>query len=346
MPGHDIVVVGASAGGVEALETLVRTLPPGLPAAIFVVLHVPAQSPSFLPVILSRSGLLETVQASDGLEIKHGHIYVAPPDHHMLVERGNVRVVRGPKENRHRPAVDPLFRSAALAYGPRVVGMILTGALDDGTAGLQAVKRRGGITIVQDPDEAFYPGMPLSALQHVQVDYTLPLAAIGQLLVRLTSEPVKEEAGDPMSEGLEKETQKAQMDTTLMQADKQDGIPSVFSCPECGGVLWEVQDGNILRFRCRVGHGFSTESMFAEQSEALETALWIALKTLQESADLSRRMAQQAHLRSQKRLASRFEAKLQEAEQRIMLIKRALMKSETIVDDERPVSGQQPDKTG
>lgn len=346
MPGHDIVVVGASAGGVEALETLVRTLPPGLPAAIFVVLHIPAHSPSFVPVILSRSGLLETVLASDGMEIKHGRIYVAPPDHHMLVERGIVRVVRGPKENRHRPAIDPLFRSAALAYGPQVVGVILTGTLDDGTAGLQAVKRRGGIAIVQDPDEAFYPGMPLSALQHVQVDYTLPLAAIGQLLVRLASEPVKEEAGDPMSKDLEKEAQKAQMDTTLMGADEQDGTPSVFSCPECGGVLWEMQDGEILRFRCRVGHAFSTESMFAQQSEALETALSVTLKTLQESADLSRRMAQQAHLRGQKRLASRFEAKLQEAEQRIALIKRALIKSETFANDERPASEQRPDKTG
>lgn len=346
MPGHDIVVVGASAGGVEALETLVRTLPPGLPAAIFVVLHIPAHSPSFVPDILRRSGVLETVQASDGMEIKRSCIYVAPPDHHMLVERGIVRVERGPKENRHRPAIDPLFRSAALAYGPRIVGVILTGALDDGTAGLQAVKRLGGIVIVQDPEEASYAGMPLSALQHVQVDYTLPLAAIGQQLVRLAREPVKEEAGDPISKDLEKETQKVHMDTTLMRADEQDGTPSVFSCPECGGVLWEMQDGEILRFRCRVGHAFSTESMFAQQSEALEAALWVALKALQENADLSRRMAQQAHGRGQKRLASRLEVKLQEAEQRIALIKRALIQSEPIANDEHPVAEQRPDKTG
>lgn len=345
MPGHDIVVVGTSAGGVEALATLVSALPPNFPAAIFVVLHTPAHSPSFVPKILSRSGLLEAVQASDSMEIEHGLIYVSPPDHHMLVERGRVRVVRGPKENRHRPAVDPLFRSAALAYGPRVVGVILTGALDDGTAGLRAVKRRSGIAIVQDPDEAIFPGMPLSALEHVQVDYILPLAAISQLLVRLANEPVKEEAGDAMSEDLEKETQIAQVDTTLMRADKQNGTPSVFSCPECGGVLWELQDGDMLRFRCRVGHAFSIESMFAEQSEALETALWVALKTLEESADLSRRMAQQAHLRGQKRLASRYEAKLQEAEQRIALLRRALIKSETIAEDERPATEQQLDKT-
>src|SRR5947199_9158576 len=177
MSGHDIIVVGASAGGVEALVTLARSLKRNLQAAVFVVLHMPAQSPSLLPEILGRAGPLKAVQATDDMQIEPGHIYVAPPDQHMLMELGKVRVVRGPKENRHRPAVDPLFRSAALAYGPRVIGVILTGALDDGTAGLQAVKRRGGITIVQDPDEAFYPGMPLSALQHVQVDYTLPLAA-------------------------------------------------------------------------------------------------------------------------------------------------------------------------
>ena len=344
MPGHDIIVIGASAGGVEALETLIRGLPPRLPAAIFVVLHIPAQSPSLLADILNRRSLLDAVQVRDDMEIKHGRIYVAPPDHHLLVDRGNVCVVRGPKENRHRPAVDPLFRSAALTYGPRVVGVILTGALDDGTAGLRAVKRYSGIAIVQDPDEAIYPGMPLSAIEHVQVDHILPLAAIGPLLVRMASEPVKEEAGNHMSEDLEKETQKAQMDTTLMRADEQDGTPSVFSCPECGGVLWEVQDGNMLRFRCRVGHAFSIGSMFAEQSEALETALWVAMKTLEESADLSRRMMQQANMRGQKRLASRNEAKLREAEQRIALIKRALIKSETIVEDERPATEQQLDK--
>lgn len=157
MPGHDIIVIGASAGGVEALVTLTRSLHRNLQAAVFVVLHIPPQSPSLLPEILSRAGQLKAVQAADDMKIEHGHIYVAPPDHHMLVERGKVRVVHGPKENRHRPAVDPLFRSAALAYGPRVIGVILTGALDDGTAGLLAVKRRGGIAIVQDPDEALYP---------------------------------------------------------------------------------------------------------------------------------------------------------------------------------------------
>src|SRR6266436_10126534 len=234
MPGHDIIVVGASAGGVKALVTVVRSLPKDLPATIFMVLHIPAEVPSVLPDILSRSGPLVAVHAVDGAAIEYGQIYVAPPDHHLLVERGKMRVVRGPRENRSRPAVDPLFRSAASAYGPRVVGVVLTGALDDGTAGLLAVKRRGGIAIVQDPNEALYPSMPLSALENVEVDYTLPLASIGPLLGRLAHEPAKEEEGYPVSEDMEKETKLADMDLAIMHNNEQVGTPSAFSCPECG----------------------------------------------------------------------------------------------------------------
>src|SRR6266567_3004073 len=216
MPGHDIIVVGASAGGVEALVTLARSLKRNLQAAVFVVLHIPAQSPSLLPEILSRAGPLKAVQATDDMQIEQGHIYVAPPDHHMLMELGKVCVVRGPKENRHRPAIDPLFRSAALSYGPRVVGIILTGSLDDGTAGLLAVKRRGGIAIVQDPDEAFYSSMPLSALENVEVDYTLPLASIGPLLGELAKEPTQEEGGYPVSEDMEEETKLTEIDSAII----------------------------------------------------------------------------------------------------------------------------------
>ncbi len=192
MPGRDIIVIGASAGGVHALVTLVGSLPKRLPAAIFVVLHIPAKGRSLLPDILSRAGPLKAVEAVDGVDIEHQCIFVVPPDHHLLIELGHVCVVRGPKENRHRPAVDPLFRSAAQVYGPRVVGVILTGSLNDGTAGLLAVKQRGGIAVVQDPDEALFSSMPLSALANVEVDYRLPLSSIGPLIVRLASEQVEE----------------------------------------------------------------------------------------------------------------------------------------------------------
>src|SRR5437588_1312081 len=220
MPGHDIIVVGASAGGVEALVTLARSLKRNLQAAVFVVLHIPAQSPSLLPEILSRAGPLKAVQATDDMQIEQGHIYSAPPDHHMLMEQGKICVVRGPKENRHRPAIDPLFRSAALAYGPRVIGVILTGSLDDGTAGLLAVKRRGGIAVVQDPHEALYPSMPRSALENVDVDYTLPLSAITSLLARLAREPVAGEGGYPVPEDMEMEAKLTEMDYEYLNCSR------------------------------------------------------------------------------------------------------------------------------
>jgi len=204
MSNRDIVVIGASAGGIEALTKLVRTLPGNLPAALFVVLHMPADIPSLLPEILSRVGALPASHPADGMTITPGQIYVAPPDHHLLVERGYVHLVRGPKENRHRPAIDPLFRSAAKAYCQRVVGVILSGALDDGTAGLLAIKRSGGIAIVQSPEEALYPQMPQSALNHVQVDYCLPVRKINAIIQHLAHKAVEEKSESETPIDLEK----------------------------------------------------------------------------------------------------------------------------------------------
>lgn len=325
MAGHDIIVVGASAGGIEALMTLVRDLPHDIPAAVFIVLHIPPREPSLLPAILKRSGRLTALHPEDGDKINYGHMYIAPPDHHLLVEQGYVRVVRGPKENRHRPAVDPLFRSAARAYGTRVVGVVLTGALDDGTAGLLAVKRRGGVTVVQDPDEALYSGMPGSALKNVQVDYCLSLAKIGPLLVQMSQEPVPDGKTYPIPEEMEKEVRIAAMETNALNQHEQVGTPSAFSCPDCGGVLWEIQDGDILRFRCRTGHAFSPESVLAEQSEELEKALWAALKTLEEKVSLSQRIAQKAHSHGHEWLARSFEEKLREANGHAMLLRKILL---------------------
>ncbi|MHB8597769.1 MAG: chemotaxis protein CheB [Ktedonobacteraceae bacterium] len=221
MPEHDIIVIGASAGGVEALITLTATLPPNLQAAVFIVLHIPAQSPSMLPDILNRAGSLKVVSATDNAKIEYGHIYVAPPDFHLLVESEHIRVVSGPRENRHRPAIDPLFRSAASAYGSRVMGVILTGSLDDGTAGLQAIKRCGGLAIVQDPQDALFPSMPLSALANVQVDYTLPLAQIGPLLGNLSHESTSAEGAIAVDEDMKKELRLEQMDPALMYTNER-----------------------------------------------------------------------------------------------------------------------------
>ena len=187
MSGHDIIVIGASAGGVEALRTLVHALPAHFPASVFVVLHISARKPSALPTILSHAGPLPAQHPTNNTLIERERIYVAPPDCHLLVEVGQVRLSKGPKEKGTRPAIDPLFRSAAHAYGPRVVGVILTGARDDGTAGLLSVKRSGGVAIVQDPDSARFPDMPRSALASVTVDYTVPLSSIASLLFRLVT---------------------------------------------------------------------------------------------------------------------------------------------------------------
>jgi two-component system chemotaxis response regulator CheB len=325
MPGHDIIVIGASAGGVEALVNLAGQLPRDLPASLFVVLHIPADNPSLLPVILNRSGPLPVSQPADQEEMQQRHIYVAVPDHHLLIERGRIRQVYGPKENRHRPAIDPLFRSAAYAYGPRVVGVILTGSMDDGTAGLLAVKRRGGIAIVQDPHQAMYPSMPSSALAHVQADYCLPLSKMGEVLTQVAHQQVEDEGAYPVPEDMEQELKYTSMSNgDTLNSDERVGTPSAFSCPECGGVLWEYHDAELLRFRCRVGHAFSVDSVLSAQDEQLESALWAALKTLEESASLSRRLARQASERGQKWLARRFEEKLRDAEQRAITIRQVL----------------------
>ena len=330
MAGHDIIVIGASAGGVEALVNVVRTLPPNLPAALFITLHIPAESPSMLPTILSRSGALPAIHPEDGANIVPGMIYIAPADNHLQLEHGIIRIVHGPKENRHRPAIDPMFRSAALAYGPRVLGVILTGAMDDGTAGLLAVKRSGGIALVQDPHEALYSSMPASALAHVHVDYVLPVAAIGPQLVELVHTPINEKGAASMNDSeMEKEVSVVESDSSLatMASSEHPGTPSPFSCPECGGVLWEIQDDELLRFRCRVGHAYSRDSVLAAQTEEVERALWIALKILEEQASLSNRLAIHAQKRGQDALAHRFEEKLHNAQQQAAVIQRVLRKN-------------------
>lgn len=330
---NNIIVIGASAGGVEALSVLARELPAGLPAAIFMVLHIPAHSPSMLPSILSRVGQLPAIQPTDGMAISPGCIYVAPPDHHMLLERGYIRIVRGPRENHHRPALDPLFRSAARSYGPQVAGVILTGMLDDGTAGLLAIKQRGGIAIVQDPKEALYPSMPRSALEHVPVDHCLTLSEITTLLVELAHASLPEQGATHVPDDMEQELSVTTMDLAAMTNDDHPGTPSAFSCPECGGVLWELNDGNLIRFRCRTGHAYSQESMLAGQAETLEEALWVALKTLEESLSLSRRLGRQARERGQSLVAERFQERAHDVEQRIAVLRQVLIQDAPLANN-------------
>ena len=205
MTGHDIIVIGASSGGIESLTELVSGLPQDLPASVFVVVHVPARAVSLLPQILSRAGAIAAAHAKDNEPLRHGRIYVAPPDFHLLLRDGSVRLVRGPRENNHRPAIDPLFRTAARSYGPRVIGVVLSGALDDGTAGLSAVKKSGGVAIVQDPKDALFPDMPRYAMQAISVDHCVPKGDIARLLARLVAEQVKEKTDPAVTDQLQKE---------------------------------------------------------------------------------------------------------------------------------------------
>ena len=227
----DIIVVGASAGGIEAVRTLIGALPADLSASLFIVVHTSPEAPGMLADIFNRSGKLPATHATDGERIQKGRIYVAPPDRHLLVEPNRVRVTRGPKENRFRPAVDPLFRSAAQTYGPRVAGIILTGYMDDGTAGLWTVKQLGGTAIVQDPADALVPFMPLNAMTHVKVDYCLPLEEIASLLVRLTTEAIEEEGVYQVPEEVEIEVNIAKEQKALDAGVLRLGEPSNYACP-------------------------------------------------------------------------------------------------------------------
>jgi len=318
---RDIVVIGASAGGVEAVGTLVSRLPPDLPATLFVVLHIPASGTSALPAILTRRGELPAAHAVDEEPIRTGRIYVAPPDHHLLVQRDVVRVIRGPRENGYRPAIDPLFRSAARAFGARVTGVVLSGVLDDGTAGLAVIKSSGGRALVQDPDDALYSGMPFSAIEFVDVDAILPAGELAGAIVAATREAVVSPA--PVPEPALAENDFVQIDRGASHAP-QPGESSGFTCPECGGGLWETTEGRLPRFRCRTGHGYSIDTLLAGQSNVVEGGLWAALRALEERAALARRMAERFRSRGRRTVAARFERQADAAVEQGIAIRRAL----------------------
>jgi two-component system chemotaxis response regulator CheB len=308
MPGPPryLIVIGASAGGVEALTKLTRDLPEKINAALFVTVHFPPDSTSALARILNRAGVLHAKHATDSEAIESGHIYLAPPDHHLLIFRDRMRLYRGPRENGNRPAVDPMFRSAALAFGPRVIGVVLSGNLDDGTSGLLAIKRRGGIAIAQDPEEAMFPSMPQSAIDHVAVDHVVKLDRLAALLVDLAKRPPATEE-IVASDELRKETEYSEVDLArIEQASEHPGVLAPFGCPDCGGTLWELREGELVRFRCRVGHAWTSEALLGSQSETLDAALWTALRALEESASLSQQLADRSTRRGNTRLAQRF----------------------------------------
>ena len=326
MATHDIAVIGASAGGVEALLRLAGDLPHKLPAAVFVVVHYPEEAPSVLPRLLNRAGPLGATNPRDGDPIGHGRSYVATPGVHLQVNEGRVNLVRGPKENYHRPAIDPLFRTAAIVYGPRVVGVVLSRANADGTAGLQAIKQCGGVTIVQDPEEALIATMPESALEYVDVDYCLSLDKIAAQLTRLAGEVREEEGGFPMPEDMELEQKMSELDPATLDGDERPGEISSLTCPDCSGPLFEIRDGELSRYRCRVGHAYGgAEDVLEKNRDKLEDTLYFALNKLQENAAIAGRLAARAHSRGQKMAAARFEER--ESRQHPETLRRVLLGS-------------------
>lgn len=330
MAGHDIIVIGASAGGVEALVEVAKGLPVDLGAAVFVCVHIPPRGPSFLPDILSRAGPLQAAHAINGEQIEPGKIYIAPPDRHLLVRRGHIRVLRGPKENGFRPAADPLFRSAALAYRSRVIGVILSGSLDDGTAGVSVIQKYGGKVVVQDPETALFPGMPLSAIQNVAPDAVLPLFEIAGKLADFAREEAGPEDENAMAEQ-DREMEIAETDSEMIYTSMRAGTPSIYTCPECHGTLWEVEEGTVVRFRCRTGHAFSIDSLLSEQTQALDAALWAALRALEEKVDLGNRLADRAERGGQKLAAGQFKDMAGEAMRHIDILNQVIRSSKGVV---------------
>jgi two-component system chemotaxis response regulator CheB len=313
MQGRDIVVMGGSAGGIEAMQAIVASFPPDLQAAVFVVIHTAAGFESALPEILSRRSPLKATHAIHGEPVVTGRIYVAPPDNHIQLRPGFLAVQRGPKENGARPAVDPLFRSASIAYGPRVIAVIVSGYLDCGTAGLVSVKARGGLAIVQRPEEAVAKDMPQSAIDHVKVDHILPVSEIGAAVVRLTRQPVPLAAVPPP-------------DVALLEMEGDEpGLRSDVVCPLCQGALTEGQLAGVTNFRCHVGHAFSPAALLAEQAESLERALWAAVRTLEESARLAKRLAS-----SDAGLRLRFEEKAHTQMNHADVVRRMLLGQGTL----------------
>ena len=282
-----VVVIGASAGGVRALSRLVEDLPRRFPAPILVVQHV-GSHPSILPALLSK-GPLDAVHASEGARLVPGTIVVAPPDHHMLIEGRSIHLVRGPKENHARPAIDPLFRSAAESYGAGAIGVLLTGLLDDGTAGLQSIKQAGGIAVVQDPNDAEAPSMPASALRYVEIDHCVPLAAMGALLADLAGRAVPVAAA--VAPQLVHENAILLGKGDFMEHLQAIGKPSTFVCPECHGSLWEIEGSDPPRFRCHTGHGLTLRALQHAHAKATDDALWGALRAMQEKEMLLKSLA-------------------------------------------------------
>jgi two-component system, chemotaxis family, protein-glutamate methylesterase/glutaminase len=330
-----VVAIAASAGGLEALRRVVSALPADFPAAVCVVLHIPATSRSMLAPILDRDGPLRAVLAMDGAPLRGGCIYVAPADQHLLIRHDAIELSRGPKENGVRPAADPMFRSLAASWGECAVAVVLSGALDDGSAGAAAVSAAGGVVVVQDPDDALVPSMPASAIVADSPAHVVPADEVAGVLIGLLTGPVP----NPGGEG----AMLREPDPIVESGPVRPAGPATgFTCPECSGTLWELREGELVRYRCRVGHTYSEDAMVEAQGASVEAALWAALEVLEERGELMHRMAER--MARAPRSQRRFRDAAHEALQRAALIRRALAIGAGVLhagdDDERAAAAR------
>ena len=298
--GRHIVVIGTSAGGLEALDEVIGQLHPGFPAAIFVVQHLaPEATGEALLHRLSRHKAFKCKLASDGDSFEDGTIYIARADYHLLIKKETLLVTKGARENRYRPAVDPLFRSAAVSHGSGVIGVVLTGMLDDGTAGLIAIQKCGGVTVVQDPKDAAYPEMPQSVLNNLKVDHCIPLAGMGRLLEQLVHESPGKSAPVPKDVRTEAEIAERVLSDVAQVNTLGSQVP--YNCPNCGGVLWEMDNADLQRFRCHTGHSFTAAALLDSQTEKIEETLWVSLRMLEERKNLLNTLHQKERLSSERK---------------------------------------------
>lgn len=325
MDTRDIIVIGGSSGATAPLKTILSTLPADLPAAVFVVLHIPARSIGILTTVAQAAGHLPVRPAMDGMAIEPGHIYLGVPDRHLLLAEGHIQLGRGPRENMARPAIDPLFRSAAVAYGPRVIGVLLSGLLNDGAAGLSAIKRCGGLALVQDPQDAIADEMPLAGLRAITADLVAPSSRVGDVLSELVREPAGPHVPIPPEIQLEVDIAAGErVDSGVL---RRFADPSPLICPDCGGVLSQVREPGPLRFRCQVGHALTAEALASEQENAVDEALRVALRVIEERAELVARMAEDGRDAGRRAVAEMYEERAAEYRRYAETIRRAVLMS-------------------
>lgn len=292
MANRDLIVIGGSAGATAPLKSILSGLPESLPAAVAVTLHVPAESTGILRTVAAAACRLPVKNAEDGEPVRRGQVYLAPPGRHLLVIEERVKLGDGPRENLARPAIDPLFRSAAISFGPRTIGVVLSGMLDDGAFGLAAIKQCGGVALVQAPGDAIASEMPVAALEASPADLIAEAPHLAEAIVRYAGEPPGPAL--PIPRDLQLEVEIAAGGPTNTKLLEQFAEPVALTCPDCGGVLSQIKGEKSLRFRCQVGHGYTARALFTRQEGQVDEALRVALRIVEERAELVGRMAREA----------------------------------------------------